>query len=315
MPGRVYSTGSEYRYGFNGKEKSDEISSGAITFEARVYDSRIGRFFSRDPRETEYPWQSTYVYFGNCPTSVLDVNGMGGGEDDPPVKKGTWYRSSAGSDLDYMFVENGHTPESYSYAIDSRDFDSYTPLKDDELLRIVFNKGGNVHLSLNLDGTFDLISPNEKVGYTHGTKKWTAKLANGNRWSVNTNRKEGAQSELFALEMLAGAKIFKFANKGINQGAAWLLKKAATRVLAGQLAKLEFKILQKFQSFYTKELDLFFKSKGKEMISKEAALTYRELATRIVNQTGGAPTSKLTEKALQVQTERIQMIDEALKKL
>ena len=41
----------------------------------------------------------------------------------------------------------------------------------------------------------------------------------------------------------------------------------------------------------------------------------RELATRIVNQTGGEPSRKLTEKVLKVQTERIQWIDEALKKL
>jgi RHS repeat-associated protein len=77
MPNRKFDN-DKYRYGFNGKENSPEISNGAVSFEARIYDSRIGRFFSTDPREAEYAWQSTYVYFKNCPTSVLDLLGMGG---------------------------------------------------------------------------------------------------------------------------------------------------------------------------------------------------------------------------------------------
>ena len=83
MPGRKFSTGKEYRYGFNGKESSDEIYSGAISFEARIYDSRIGRFFTTDPREAEYAWQSTYVYFSNSPTSIVDNMGMGGTDPAP----------------------------------------------------------------------------------------------------------------------------------------------------------------------------------------------------------------------------------------
>jgi hypothetical protein len=66
IPRRTFSANStSYRYGFNGKEKSDEISGGAVSFEASIYDSRIGRFFSTNPKEVEYGWQSTYVYFKN----------------------------------------------------------------------------------------------------------------------------------------------------------------------------------------------------------------------------------------------------------
>jgi RHS repeat-associated protein len=87
MPGRNYESQSSYRYGFNGKENSPEISGGALSFEARIYDSRIGRFFSTDPREAEYAWQSTYVYFKNCPISVLDFKGKGKEQEDPDPKK------------------------------------------------------------------------------------------------------------------------------------------------------------------------------------------------------------------------------------
>jgi RHS repeat-associated protein len=81
MPGRKFSSTSGYRYGFNGKENSPEISSDAVSFEARIYESRLGRFLSTDPKEKNYPWQTTYAYFKNCPISVVDVMGQGGGDE------------------------------------------------------------------------------------------------------------------------------------------------------------------------------------------------------------------------------------------
>ncbi|MBA3900122.1 MAG: DUF4329 domain-containing protein [Bacteroidetes bacterium] len=71
-----------YRYGFNGMEKDDEVkgSGNSLDFGARIYDPRIGRFFSPDPREADYPWQSTYVFAGNSPIQFVDVNGEGPGD-------------------------------------------------------------------------------------------------------------------------------------------------------------------------------------------------------------------------------------------
>jgi RHS repeat-associated protein len=82
MPNRKYTVNSEYRYGFNGKENSPEISSGAVSFEARIYDSRIGKFFSVDPRANDYPWQTTYAFHRNNPIAGIDYLGAG----DPPVE-------------------------------------------------------------------------------------------------------------------------------------------------------------------------------------------------------------------------------------
>jgi RHS repeat-associated protein len=54
-----------------------------IAFEARIYDPRLGRFFSVDPLEFKYPSQSTYCFASNNPIALIDYLGMG---SDEPVK-------------------------------------------------------------------------------------------------------------------------------------------------------------------------------------------------------------------------------------
>ncbi len=110
MPNRCWEAAPEpgaesenYRYGFNGKEEDTEVSFGIYAFEARMYDGRLGRFFSRDPREAEYAWQSTYAYFRNCPTTVLDYLGMGG-ESTQPVEEKTELQTLI-SQLDHFSYE------------------------------------------------------------------------------------------------------------------------------------------------------------------------------------------------------------------
>jgi RHS repeat-associated protein len=68
-----------YMFGFNGQEKQDEVTGTGNTYDlgARFYEGRLGRMFSNDPREAEYPWQSTYAYFKNSPIRQLDFNGAG----------------------------------------------------------------------------------------------------------------------------------------------------------------------------------------------------------------------------------------------
>ncbi|HBG70615.1 MAG: hypothetical protein A2W93_09670 [Bacteroidetes bacterium GWF2_43_63] len=68
-----------YRFGFNGKEKVDELfesSGSAYDFGARLYDSRLGRWMACDPLAAKYPGYSPY-HFGYCdPIIVMDPNGM-----------------------------------------------------------------------------------------------------------------------------------------------------------------------------------------------------------------------------------------------
>ena len=77
MPGRNFSSNS-YRFGFNGKLKDDEIAgvTGAdLDFGSRIYDSRVGRWLSVDPKFYKYPYFSPFSAFENNPICILDPGG------------------------------------------------------------------------------------------------------------------------------------------------------------------------------------------------------------------------------------------------
>ena len=78
---RSFST-TAYRYGFNGKEKDDEVSvnGGEYDFDFRLYESRLGRFLSVDPLAKSYPWYSPYIFAGDNPIKFVDVEGLEQGE-------------------------------------------------------------------------------------------------------------------------------------------------------------------------------------------------------------------------------------------
>ncbi|MCR6722087.1 MAG: ATP-binding protein [Chitinophagaceae bacterium] len=75
MPGRKFAVLGEYRYGFNGQEKSDEIDSNgnSMTAEYWQYDARLGRRWNLDP--VIKIWESSYAAFANNPISLIDING------------------------------------------------------------------------------------------------------------------------------------------------------------------------------------------------------------------------------------------------
>jgi RHS repeat-associated protein len=76
MPGRNYNA-QEYRYGFNGMEKDDEIkgTGNSYDFGARIYDVRLGRWLSIDPLASKYPYASTYNFALNTPIQAVDPDG------------------------------------------------------------------------------------------------------------------------------------------------------------------------------------------------------------------------------------------------
>lgn len=76
MPGRSYNP-TEYRYGFNGKEKDDEVkgSGNSYDFGARLYDPRLGRWLAVDPQSSKYPDLSPYNFVANSPLIFIDPDG------------------------------------------------------------------------------------------------------------------------------------------------------------------------------------------------------------------------------------------------
>ena len=76
---------ANYRYGFNGMEKDDELKGegNSYDFGARMYDSRVGRWFSTDPIEKSFSSFSPYIYSFNNPILFTDPDG------EKPVPR--WY--------------------------------------------------------------------------------------------------------------------------------------------------------------------------------------------------------------------------------
>ena len=81
MPGRNANSG-DYRYGFNGYEKDDEVKGNGnhLSFADFGYDPRLARRWNMDPLWKSFPYQSPYVYALNNPIKWMDVDGFGPGD-------------------------------------------------------------------------------------------------------------------------------------------------------------------------------------------------------------------------------------------
>gem|GEM_PF-2152702 len=76
MPGRS-SHSDKYRYGFNGKEKDDDLHSlTAYDYGFRIYNPALGKFLSVDPLMKEYPWYTPYQFAGNKVITCVDLDGL-----------------------------------------------------------------------------------------------------------------------------------------------------------------------------------------------------------------------------------------------
>jgi len=66
-----------YRYGFNGKENDGDVKGDGnqIDYDKRIYDPRVGRFYSIDPLQTKFPFYSPYQFAGNTPIQAIDLDG------------------------------------------------------------------------------------------------------------------------------------------------------------------------------------------------------------------------------------------------
>ena len=75
--GSKVSNGSDYRYGYQGSEKDDELKGegNSLDFGARIYDPRVGRWLSRDAMAADAPGWTPYRSFFDNPILFNDPDG------------------------------------------------------------------------------------------------------------------------------------------------------------------------------------------------------------------------------------------------
>jgi len=69
---------SEYRYGFQGQERDDEVKGigNSYNFNFRFYDPRLGKFLSIDPLFANFPWNSPYAFSENKVIAFREFEGL-----------------------------------------------------------------------------------------------------------------------------------------------------------------------------------------------------------------------------------------------
>jgi RHS repeat-associated protein len=110
--------GDRYRWGFNGQEKVNEWSGigNYLDFAHRGYDSRTGRFNSRDPFHIKYPHYSDYQFAGNMPINSIDMEGLEPTRPPLPGEKKTLDDWSSGYGNEFqMSATNRQTGKKQNY--------------------------------------------------------------------------------------------------------------------------------------------------------------------------------------------------------
>jgi RHS repeat-associated protein len=80
MGARTYARSGfgNYRFGFNGREKDNEVKGNGAQYDYgfRIYDPRIGKFLSVDPLFKTFPMLTPYQFASNTPLSAIDLDGL-----------------------------------------------------------------------------------------------------------------------------------------------------------------------------------------------------------------------------------------------
>ena len=169
MPGRKYTNGSQYRYGFNGKENDIEVKGegNEQDYGMRIYDPRLVRFLSVDKITKKYPELTPYQFASNTPIQAVDIDGkeaffIHGTASGPQ----TWTTKLTNL-VTTLFTNNVHQdatfswqPMSNSYSNDEKDrsvaalrlvdhimdYRKKNNIKDEEITLIGHSNGGNVDI-------------------------------------------------------------------------------------------------------------------------------------------------------------------------
>jgi RHS repeat-associated protein len=73
-----FGASQDYRYGFQGQEKDDELKGegNSLNYTFRMHDPRVGRFFAVDPLTKKYPYLTPYQFSSNQPIHAKELEGL-----------------------------------------------------------------------------------------------------------------------------------------------------------------------------------------------------------------------------------------------
>lgn len=156
-------TNGNYRFGFQGQEKDDEVvgKGNSYTAEFWQYDSRLGRRWNTDPVVKEH--ESPYATFANNPVCYIDPNGA-----DSAKVGDTWYwKIESGDTYASIGKRTGVSAEN----LGNWNFQEATKLEVGTLLNL--KNSGNIHF------VYESKTPNIYMNTLHG-------LAADPSWSTLT---------------------------------------------------------------------------------------------------------------------------------
>ena len=86
MPERNYQS-SSCRFGFNGKEKDNEVSGNGNQYDYgfRIYNPRLGRFLSVDPLFKGFAMFTPYQFSAGNPIEFFDLDGLEQAKNSPAI--------------------------------------------------------------------------------------------------------------------------------------------------------------------------------------------------------------------------------------
>ncbi len=136
MPSRKYSLANgNYRYGFNGQMKSDEIGGDSYTALFWEYDARTGRRWNVDPEVKDA--ESPYMCFSGNPIFFSDILGNTPGAQQPgpkqPVPVNLSASQTSAAITSALFAVHTNTMEKRNYFVSSMAKESKQPLFDQDL--------------------------------------------------------------------------------------------------------------------------------------------------------------------------------------
>ncbi|MNU91499.1 RHS Repeat protein [compost metagenome] len=170
LPNRKGAEGDSYRYGFNGKEKDDELKGkgNSYDFGARMYDSRLGRWLTIDPLAKQFANQSPYNYAANSPIYLLDSDGKvvklynAAGELIATISKGKTVINKTGK----LLIEDINILSSYEFA--KMSYGEHTDLfkeleNDSKVLQIREKSNPDGAASFNYNYSYNDVNGNGEI--------------------------------------------------------------------------------------------------------------------------------------------------------